>query len=468
MKRRRQTKGREPEGRGGGPGEGALFDVRVERILPGGLGLAHAEGRTLLVALAAPGDLARVQVESVRGRVGFASVVEVLEPSPARVEPPCPYFGRCGGCDFQQLSYEAQLAAKADIIRDCLRRVARVEPPADIAVEPSPEIWRYRSRARWQHDPRRRLLGYYERGSHRVCDVADCPVAAPPVGERLKRLRALSAEGRLPHASEYEAVAGDEGVALDPAVEEGDEREQSRRIGGETYRFDAGCFFQINHTLLEPLVAEGLRGAGAPGSEAAGAEVPGDEPPSGGAEALGLAGVQVSGEGGSEGSGVWGSEGSGVANSGDDGAGGTALDLYSGVGLFTLPLARRFGRVVAVEGNPAAAEYARRNLADASLTNARVETSAVGEWLARHAPQLGRADFVLLDPPRAGAEPEAVRGIIALRPRHISYVSCDPATLARDLRLLLDAGYRLGSLRAFDMFPQTHHVETVVHLFNSC
>jgi len=111
-----------------------------------------------------------------------------------------------------------------------------------------------------------------------------------------------------------------------------------------------------------------------------------------------------------------------------------------------------------------AATYARRNLSDASLTNARVETSAVGEWLARHAAELGRADFILLDPPRAGAEPDTVRAIINLKPRHISYVSCDPATLARDLRLLLDAGYYLHSLRAFDLFPQTHHVETVVHL----
>jgi len=390
---------------------GAVLDVRVERILPGGVGLAHAEGQTVFVGLAAPGDLARVSVESVRGRLVFASIAEVLEPSPARVEPPCPYFGRCGGCDFQQLSYEAQLAAKAEIIRDCLRRMARVEPPDEIRVEPSPEIWRYRSRARWQHDARRRLLGYYERGSHRVCDVADCPVAAPPVNERLLRLRELLVEGRLPEVAEFEAVAGDEGVALDPSVEPGDEREQVRRIGGETYRFDAGCFFQINHALLAPLVAEGLRGT----------EEGGD----------------------------------------------TALDLYSGVGLFALPLARRFRRVVAVEGNPAATAYARRNLSDATLPNARVETSAVGDWLARHAGELGRADFVLLDPPRAGAEPEAVRGLIGLKPTHISYVSCDPATLARDLRALLDAGYRLDSLRAFDMFPQTHHVETVVHLFNS-
>jgi 23S rRNA (uracil1939-C5)-methyltransferase len=415
MKRHRQTRRREEPERGGRLRAGALLDVRVERVLPGGVGLAHAEGQTLLVSLAAPGDLARVRVESVKGRVAFASIEEVLEPSPARVEPPCPYFGRCGGCDFQQLSYEAQLEAKSEIIRDCLRRMARVEPPGEIVVEPSPEVWRYRSRARWQHDPVRRHLGYYERGSHRVCDVADCPVAAPPVGERLLQLRALMAEGRLPQASEFEAVAGDDGVALDPAVGPGDEGEQVRRIGGETYRFDAGCFFQINHALLGPLVAEGLRGA---------------EPA-------------------------------------DGEAGGTALDLYSGVGLFALPLARRFARVVAVEGNPASAEYARRNLSDASLANARVETSAVGDWLARHAEELGRADFVLLDPPRAGAEPEAVRGIIRLRPRHISYVSCDPATLARDLRALLDAGYRIDSVRAFDMFPQTHHVEAVVHLFNS-
>ena len=446
--KKRQTPRRGAPERGGRLREGALLEVRVERILPGGVGLAHAEGQTVFVSLAAPGDLARVRVESVRGRLVFASVAEVLEPSPSRVEPPCSYFGRCGGCDFQQLSYEAQLAAKAEIIRDCLRRVAHVEPPDEITVEPSPEVWRYRSRARWQHDPRRRLLGYYERGSHRVCDVADCPVAAPPVNERLIRLRGLMKEGQLPQAAEFEAVAGDEGVALDPPVERGDDGEQVRRIGGETYRFDAGCFFQINHALLEPLVAEGLRGTH---ELRAGAE-------SSGVESLRVESLSEVGTDAED----FGAE---SLSTGD--AGGMALDLYSGVGLFTLPLARRFARVVSVEGNPASAAYARRNLVDASLSNARVETSAVGEWLARHAEELGRADFVLLDPPRAGADPEALRGIIALQPHHISYVSCDPATLARDLRTLLDAGYRLDSLQAFDMFPQTHHVETVVHLFSS-
>src|SRR5215218_3421488 len=134
MKSRFRRPRREAAEGGGARRAGALLDVRVERILPGGVGLAHAEGQTLFVALAAPGDLARVRVESVRGRAAFASIVEVLEPSGVRAEPPCPYFGRCGGCDFQQLTYEAQLAAKADIIRDSLRRVAHAEPPAEIEV----------------------------------------------------------------------------------------------------------------------------------------------------------------------------------------------------------------------------------------------------------------------------------------------------------------------------------------------
>ncbi|MCA1567555.1 MAG: class I SAM-dependent RNA methyltransferase [Acidobacteria bacterium] len=385
---------------------GASVEVEVERIVPGGAGLAYADGYTFFVTLAAPGDRVRARVERVRGKVAFATVAEIITPSPARVEPPCPYFGRCGGCDFQQLTYEAQLQAKVEIIRDCLRRIARRDPPAEITITPSPAVWRYRSRARWQHDPVRQFLGYYELASHRVCDVAECPVVLPEVQAGLSRLRATLADGEFDETEEFQAVAGDDGVSLLPPLAEEDARERFRDLAGERYRFDADCFFQINHALLEPLLAEALK----------------------------------------------------------DASGETALDLYCGVGLFTLPLARRFARVTAVEGNAAATRFAHLNLARAGLTNASVHTARVGEWLAAHARRLAPVDFLLLDPPRAGAEPEALAGILALRPRRIAYVSCDPATLARDLRALFDAGYTLDSLRAFDMFPQTHHVETVVHL----
>ncbi|MDQ3133266.1 MAG: class I SAM-dependent RNA methyltransferase [Acidobacteriota bacterium] len=386
---------------------GDIFEVEIERVVPGGAGLAHAGGKTLFVSLAAPGDRLRARVESVKGKVAFASIVEIVAAGAQRVEPLCPYFGRCGGCDFQQLSYEAQLQAKIEIIRDCLRRLARLEAPAEIPITPSPEIWRYRSRARWQHDANRRLLGYYELASHRVCDVAECPVIMPEVQEVLSHLRARMREGLLPaDAEEFQAVAGDGGgVSLRPAIGPHPPSEQFRDIGGERYRFDAGCFFQINHALLEPLVREALKDAG----------------------------------------------------------GESALDLYCGVGLFTLPLARRFARVTGVEGHSSACRYARRNLAAAGLANARIVNARVGEWFTRRRPP-APVDFVLLDPPRAGAEAATIDGIIAARPRRIAYVSCDPATLARDLRLLTDTGFRLASLAAFDMFPQTHHVETVAHL----
>ncbi len=390
------------------PDAGEL-EVEIERILPGGAGLAHAGGQTILVGLAAPGDRLRVQIERVRGAVAFASIIEVLAPSPVRVEPPCPYFGRCGGCDFQQLNYEAQLHAKVEIIRDCLRRVARIEPPAKIPITPSPDAWRYRSRAQWQFDRHGERLGYFERGTHNVCDVADCPVIIPALQQKLESLRAgLRGRALIEETGEFEAIAGDDGVMLSPPFDDRGAREQRRTINAETYRFGADCFFQINHALLEPLIVEATRGV----------------------------------------------------------KGMRALDLYCGVGLFTLPLARRFNHVIGVEGNASATLYARRNLTAAGLSNAEIETASVGVWLAAHAAKLPPLDFILLDPPRAGAEPQTIDSINALRPPHISYVSCDPATLARDLRRLLANDYQLVSIQALDMFPQTHHVETIVHLMS--
>ncbi|HJY30234.1 MAG TPA: TRAM domain-containing protein, partial [Pyrinomonadaceae bacterium] len=155
------------------------LEVVVERILPGGMGLAHAGGKTVFVSLAAPGDRLRVRVDREQGNVLFASIEEIITPSPVRIEPPCPYFGRCGGCDFQQLTYEAQLATKAEMIRDCLHRIAGFENIPDFSVTPSPNEWRYRMRATWQIDREQHAIGYYERGSRRVCDVADCAILVP-------------------------------------------------------------------------------------------------------------------------------------------------------------------------------------------------------------------------------------------------------------------------------------------------
>jgi len=382
---------------------GESIRVEIERILPGGVGLAHAGGKTVLVSLAAPGDELRVQVEREQGNVLFASVVEVLAPSPVRIEPPCPYFGRCGGCDFQQLTYEAQLAAKADIIADCLQRITRMDHVPHITVHPSPNNWRYRVRATWQIDQDKREIGYYERGSRRVCDVAECAVLLPELQETLARVRSTDWLEFPPELKHLDVVTGEDDVSLAPPFGEFETNELSLRVGSEVYQYNAQAFFQINPALLPQLMEFALSDAG----------------------------------------------------------GETALDLYCGVGLFTLPLARRFARVVGVEGNSVATRFARRNLQQADLTNARVVTASVAEWMRSKS---GEVDFVLLDPPRAGAESAVIKGMLELHPQRISYVSCDPATLARALKKLIAGGYAIESVAGFDLFPQTHHVETVVLL----
>jgi len=414
-------------------------EVTIERILPGGLGLAHADGRTVMVALAAPSDRVRVSIDRVKGNVAFASIEEILEPSPVRVAPPCQYFGRCGGCDFQQLTYQAQLDAKVEIIKDCLRRIGRVENVPGFQITPAPNPWHYRTRAQWQYDSIRRRLGYFQSGSRHVCDVEECAVLAPELQQTLSGLRERTSDGSLPEdARDFRAVAGDEAVSIAPpvrgssptvtkgparrgtsptrgpqtgspagvgAVREGSDltvRDVTRTIRGERYSLNAESFFQANDDLLPQLIDAALN--------------------------------EASGE--------------------------TAVELYCGVGLFTVPLTRRFARVIAIEGDAAATRFARANLASANLKNAQVITQDVGAWLeGKSSPA-----FLLLDPPRTGAESRVIRGILNLKPKRISYVSCDPATLARDLRKLIAGGYALDSIAAFDMFPQTHHVETVTRL----
>ncbi len=384
------------------------LEVEIERILPGGVGLAHADGRTIFVALAAPGDRLRVTIDRVKGNLSFASIKEILTQSPVRVEPPCPYFGRCGGCDFQQMTYEAQLGAKAEIIRDCLRRIASLEKPVDIVVHASPKDWRYRARATWQVDQEEESVGYYERASRRVCDVADCAVLVPALQTTLEQVRAIRLDALPVGLKHIDVVVGEDGVSLAPEFADFHTSEVSLKIGNEVYCYNGEAFFQINQDLLAPLIATAL--------------------------------PDVTGE--------------------------TALDLYCGVGLFTLPLARRFSRVMGIEANPVASRFARRNLQRAQLGNAKIITSTVTEWLRTNVRTLGSVDLILLDPPRAGAESVVIKSILDLHPKRISYVSCDPATLARDLKKLLAGGYTLDSIAAFDMFPQTHHVETVAHLRN--
>lgn len=374
--------------------------------------MGFAERRTILVPLAVPGDRLKVHLRGRRGGASLGKIDEILEPSPARIEPPCPHFGSCGGCDFQQLPYEQQLAAKVDFIGDCLRRIGGITYEQDIPIVQSPDPWAYRGVAEWQVDPVAGKVGYFARDSHDIEDIDSCPILEPSLNAALAGVRARLADSPPSERHEVRAMAGDDWATVHKSGDVTPPPTTTRVVGDDTFRMDPRVFYQANAALLEELTGE-VVGTFAPQKSRF-------KP-------------------------------------------GTAIDLYSGVGLFTIPLAKRFKRVIAVESDPLAVHYAELNAKSAGLDNVRFKQAEVESWLLPNARHLGRVDAVILDPPRTGAA-DAVPAIIRLETPKVIYVSCDPATLARDLKSLIAAGYRLDRMTAFDMFPQTHHVEIVAHL----
>jgi len=389
------------------PTNNQTIEVTIEKIVPNGFGLAFAENLTVFVALAAKGDKLLVKIIQTKGKTAFAEIVEILEPSPDRTEPRCPYFGRCGGCNFQQLNYQAQLDAKIAIVRDCLTRIGKINYEKDIPIIASPKDYEYRSRAQWHLDTRKKKFGYFQRKSHEIIDVKVCPILTPELENTLTDLREeIAWESFWSEIVEIEAANAVEEISIysSEIIEPTDEI--VFEANGEKYFYDATSFFQGNPFLIEELVETALK----------------------------------------------------------DAAGETALDLYCGVGLFTLPLAGKFQNVSGVEGYEKAIDFAKKNVENARLSNVKFFRENVDEFLTENLAKLKNLDFVLLDPPRAGTEREIVENLIKLQPKQISYVSCEPSTLARDLKILTENFYTIESITALDLFPQTHHVETVVRL----
>lgn len=383
-----------------------LLEVDIVKIVPGGYGLAFVDGLTVFVVLAVAGDKLRIRLTEIKGKIAFAEIETIITPSRDRIVPPCPYVGTCGGCDFQQMTYTAQLDAKVGIIRDNLQRIGKIDYVDEIGIIPSPKEFGYRLRAQWHIDANKREIGYYERDSRNLIPIAHCPILVPELDDALQRVRAeFEWEKFWPEKGAIDAACGDGGAVslFSNDVDLGDSEITFSAVG-ERYIFAAHAFFQGNRYLIETLIETAI----------------------------------------------------------GDARGGHALDLYSGVGLFTLPLARRFERVTAIEDYPPAVEFAELNARAAGLANIEIARKPVSRFLAEQS--RSNVDFVLLDPPRAGTEKKTVLDLIKLRPKTVSYVSCDPSVLARDLRRFLDGGYEIESITAIDLFPQTHHVETVAVL----
>ena len=382
------------------------IEVRIEKLVDGGDGLARFEGIPIFVPRSAPGDRLRVRVVERKPGYGRAEIVEVLAAGAGRRDAPCPHFERCGGCDLQHLEESVQLEAKARAVRETLRRLGGVEELPQVTVVPG-RPWGYRLRAQLhvEDGPRGPQVGYFARGSHDLEPVSRCPVLVPELEGALADLPSALRDVRH---RRIDLTAGDgASVTVSPPIEGLPQGEVETRIGEFVYAYDARCFFQAHRQLIPALIEHVL-----------GPETGEEE--------------------------------------------GTAYDFFAGVGLFSLPLARRYDRVIAVEGDRIANRFAKRNARANGIKNLTVERQSVESWIRMLPPN---RPLVVVDPPRFGLEHRVRRALVRQRPRRLTYVSCHAATLARDLKQLA-GGFRIESLALLDMFPQTGHMEAVVRLLD--
>lgn len=423
---------------------GDALELRVEKGVYRGLGLGRHEGQVVFIPRALPGDLVRARIESARPGYVEAVTLALLEGGPDRRPSPCPYAARCGGCAYQELAYGGQLALKQAILRESLQR-AGAPWEGEIAVMPSPEEgWRIRASLHVGVEGGGLALGLRREGTHEVVDLPRCLQLSEAMNRAARDLKS-SLEGRPDLWRKVKGIdlaESPSGDALVAAIETD---------------LDA-----------RPAVSLAFLARGAPGLSGLGVVSGGRHrhflslrgSPHVRAEVLGIplrAHVRSFFQGNRflvE----------ALARAVVDlvPRGGPVLDLYAGVGLFALPLAARGEPVVAVEIGPFAAEDAAANTRRARLERVRVLKGDVREALRSWPRQAG--ERVVLDPPRAGAGPEVATAIAERRPEAVVYVSCDPPTLGRDLAAFARAGYRPDRLLAFDLFPDTFHLETVVRL----
>ncbi len=417
--------------------------LRIEKAVYGGAGLARAYGKTVFVDGALPGELVDTRLRRDKGSFAEADLVEVIEPAPERVAAPCPYYGACGGCRYQHAAYPAQLVMKQRILEETLGRAGlRALPPVQVhAAEP----WGYRNRIRLHVDPVTDSLGYKRKSSHALLLVDRCPIASPILEVLLSPLQqAVRNQGAGAWCSEIELFASKDGeTALLRAV--------ARHGTSNAPALKSFC------EGMQARAPE-LRGAvllQANSGESAAAKVLARWGEQSLLYEVGSAAYRVS-------TGAFFQTNRYLVDrlldlTTGDARGRLAWDLYAGVGLFSRVLAGNFERVVAVEGAPVSCADLRANLPAGRV----VEGDVLG-FLRR--PPREVPGWVLLDPPRAGLGKEGSRLLSQIGTPHVTYVSCDPATLARDLRIFADSGYALHELHLVDMFPQTFHMEAIAKL----
>ena len=428
------------------------FTLTIDRLAYGPAGVGRTDGKVVFVPGTVPGDEVEVALDKEKKTYATGTVVTLRRPSPQRRHPPCPYVPRCGGCPWQQVVYAEQLRAKETLVREQMRRIGGIADPPLLPIIPSPQEWHYRHRIRLHAEDNARL-GFSHASSHELVEIESCLIAGENVAASLRDARAWLASLRTP-VRQVELVTGDpadghdsQGVVLvgtaEGALHASDETACARflathpgvagvalcgrgwrRLWGETqvsfaaglddlaFTVSQGVFTQVNPAGNRTLLAALLR-------------------------------------------------------LGDFQAEQRVIELYCGAGNLSLPLARRVRALIGIEQDRLAVRDARANAARAGLANARFVCASARTGIQNLLRTGVRGEVVVLDPPRAGAA-EVIDAVPRLGARRVVYVSCDPATLARDLRRLSAHGYQVRALQPLDLFPHTYHVETIAVSILTC
>jgi 23S rRNA (uracil1939-C5)-methyltransferase len=402
----------------------------LESMAFGGEAIGRADGQVIFVPFAIPGEAVRVVQEKAKKGYSRTRLLEVLRSSPERVSPPCTYFGTCGGCQWQHVTYEAQLRFKREVVVEQLRRLGGFAD-AERYVRPTLGMvtpWEYRNHMRFSLGRRYGELGLTRKETHRLLRIDYCWIALPQINRALDRLQRRGA-GLETHQVTIRYSPRTAQLLVQPAIPAVPELETGQpyleeEVLGHRFRVAPSAFFQVNTRPERRALPDSLRLPWV-------AERTGEYSM---AELLALVVLDRLGEARL----------------------GRVVDAYCGVGTFAVLLAGRADEVIGIEESPAAVRDAEHNARD--LPNVRFLQGKTEEML----PKLeGGVDAVVLDPARLGCHPTVLDALLATRPPRVVYVSCDPATLARDLKVLVAGGYRLRQVEPIDLFPQTYHIESV-------
>lgn len=379
--------------------------LTIEKLVYGGEGLARQEGKVVLIPFVLPGEVVRAETERAKNDLWRGRLIEVLQPSAARITPGCPYFQRCGGCQYQHIDYAFQLEQKRAILREALQRVGKIEFTSEIGVV-SGEPWQYRNRVQLHVEDGD--VGYFGQGSRDLCAIDHCPISSPVLNSTIAKLKEML-QGFQSVSTAIELFTNETEVQVNVVDRVPRQALSALMTLGVTtpieyngFRVSRNSFFQVNRFLIDGLVECAVADKG----------------------------------------GQW------------------AIDLYAGVGLFSVKLAERFAKVTAVESGGSSFRDLSHNFGHHGLSEAGINAN-VEDYLAgvEKTP-----DFILADPPRAGLGKTVVKQLARIRVPRLTIVSCDPATLARDLQGLIAENYRIEKITLVDLFPQTFHLETVVEL----